>query len=45
MDFTIEYGTGCLRRLDSGILPWKVDTPKVSPAGEQLVIAEGLEDW
>lgn len=45
MDFTIEYGTGCLRRLDSGILPWKMDAPKPNPIGEQLVIAEGLEDW
>jgi hypothetical protein len=46
MDFTIEYGTGRLHRLTSGVLPWK-DTKPAEPTvfGEQLVIADSLEDW
>lgn len=46
MDFTIEYGTGRLHRLASGVLPWK-ETKPAEPAvfGEQLVIADSLEDW
>jgi KaiC/GvpD/RAD55 family RecA-like ATPase len=43
MDFTIEYGTGRLNRLAAGILPWKVDRPKVTI--EQLEIASALEEW
>ena len=43
MDFTIEYGTGRLHKLDSNVLPWRESHPIVD--GEQLVIADGLEDW
>jgi hypothetical protein len=45
MDFTIEYGTGRLNRLASGILPWKAERPAPSSPFDQLVIAETLEDW
>jgi replicative DNA helicase len=46
MDFTIEYGTGRLHRLTNGVLPWKQTSPtEVKPFGEQLVIADSLEDW
>jgi len=45
MDFTIEYGTGRLNRLESGILPWKVERPLPPNPLDQLVIAESLEDW
>ena len=43
MDFTIEYGTGRLHKLDSNVLPWRDSHPIVD--GEQLVIADSLEDW
>lgn len=45
MDFTIEYGTGRLHRLDTGVLPWKEQRPSVDNPLEQLTIAEALEDW
>ena len=45
MDFTIEYGTGRLHRLDTGVLPWKETRPSVDNPLEQLTIAEALEDW
>ena len=45
MDFTIEYGTGRLHRLDNGVLPWKVSQPSVDSPAEQLTIAEGFDDW
>lgn len=45
MDFTIEYGTGRLHRLESGVLPWKVPHPPKENPVEQLVIADSLEDW
>ena len=43
MDFTIEYGTGRLHKLDSNVLPWRDSHPIVD--NEQLVIADSLEDW
>jgi KaiC/GvpD/RAD55 family RecA-like ATPase len=45
MDFTIEYGSGRLHRLDTGVLPWKESRPAVDNPLEQLVIADSLEDW
>jgi len=45
MDFTIEYGTGRLHRLDTGVLPWKETRPSVDNPLEQLTLAETLEDW
>jgi replicative DNA helicase len=45
MDFSIEYGTGRLHRLETGVLPWKDVQPSVDNPAEQLTIAEALEDW
>jgi hypothetical protein len=45
MDFSIEYGTGRLHRLETGVLPWKDVQPSVDKSGEQLTITDALEDW
>jgi hypothetical protein len=45
MDYSIEYGTGRLHRLETGVLPWKDIQPSVDNPTEQLTIADALEDW
>ena len=45
MDFSIEYGTGRLHRLETGVLPWKDVQPSVDKPAEQLTITDALEDW
>jgi KaiC/GvpD/RAD55 family RecA-like ATPase len=45
MDFSIEYGTGRLHRLETGVLPWKDVQPSVDNPTEQLTITDALEDW
>jgi hypothetical protein len=45
MDFEIEYGTGRLTRLPSGVLPWNEQQPPehVLEEAEQMSILD--EDW
>lgn len=40
IDFLIEAGTGRLQRLDSGVLPWKVDEPEMQPQDTSLEMAD-----
>lgn len=49
MDFIIESGTGRLSRLESGVLPYRDDRPKVQSSEDlaetQLTVADVLADW
>jgi hypothetical protein len=45
MDFLIEAGTGRLKRLENGVLPYRLEENIVQPEVEQLSMQEILTDW
>jgi hypothetical protein len=45
MDFLIEAGTGRLKRLENGVLPYRLDDNIVQSETEQLTMQEILTDW
>ena len=45
MDFLIEAGTGRLKRLENGVLPYRLEDNIVQSETEQLTMQEILTDW
>lgn len=45
MDFLIETGTGRLKRLENGVLPYRLEENIVQPEVQQLTMQEILTDW
>lgn len=45
MDFVIESGTGRLKRLENGVLPYRMDDPISVPSEVPQTVQDVLADW